>query len=507
MKNPCIWWTLFVLPAATLALASDLRLVEASQKDDKEAVRSLLKQHADVNASQPDGATALAWAAHWDDLETADLLIHAGADVNKVNDYGAGPLLLACANGSSTMVDKLLTAGANAKAAAWTGETALMRCSRTGSTKAVKSLISRGAQVNAKDSQQAHTALMWAAAQKHPDVIGELVKAGAEVDARSDGGFTPLLFAAQQGDVQSSRALLAAGANVNSATPDGDTPLLIATLSGYEALSIFLLDNGADPNVADRNGITALHYAILSGLARIANIPFRRFAPYLSRPNMVQLVKALLAHGANPNARLVSPLAFDEAGPGYGKILRIDVATGGKVSPVGATPFLLAAITFDAPLMRILVAGGANPTLATEENVTPLMVASGYTRERKIAPLSKEEEKRALEAVTQAVELGADVNATDTLVGLSALHAAAFCGSNTIVQFLVQRGAEIDAKDKAGQTPLHKALNIRPREGAIAANLLTYVIPYVARNSTAELLIKLGATPVTVAAAPKSGSN
>jgi ankyrin repeat protein len=339
--------------------------------------------------------------------------------------------------------------------------------------------------------------------KKHPEVARVLIEDGADVHARSKGGFTPLLFAAQQGDLDSARILLAAGANVNAATPDGDTALLVASASGHEALAIFLLDKGADPNAAERNGITALHYAMLKGLVRMVGINQRRpFAPYLYRPNMVELVKALLARGANPNARLVSATVPQESGPGYGKIIRIANNISGSINPTGATAFMMAAVSYDASLMRILAAAGADPLLATEEGgVTALMVAAGVNRQRESDLTPDDEERSALEAVKVAVELGADVNAADSTTGLTALHGAAMFGLNGVVQFLAEKGANLDAKDKAGQTPLDKALNIKP-PGVLIRNLL----PITTWKSTADLLLKLGATPVSASVAQSSDS-
>ena len=482
-----ISWIVSVLAVTSFAAANDLRLVGAAQNGDRETVKSLLKQHVNVNTPQADGATALAWAVYWDDLETVDLLLHANANPNAANDYGVTPLSLACTNGSAAAVEKLLKAGANPNAAEGAGETVLMKCARAGSGEAVQALLARGADVKAKDSRQGHTALMWAAVAKHPEVVRLLIEHGADINAASNTGFSSLMFAAQQDDMDSARILLAGGANVNAANEDGDTALLVASLSGHEAFSIFLLDNGANPNAADRNGVTAMHYAILRGLVQIVGVTDNRraIAPYILRPNMVELVKALLAHGADPNARLQKPAA-NGSGPGYGKILRIDRINAGVEPgrPVGATPFLLAALTIDAKLMRILAAGGADPKLGTAAGLTPLMVASGLGRVR------RGEEKDALEAVKVAVELGADVNATSN-IGLTALHGAAMSGANSIVQFLVEKGANLDAIDKAGQTPLAKALNIRPKDG-----LENMLFPNTYRKSTAELLLKLGATPV-----------
>ena len=493
-KSPAVWWLVSLLSVASVAAANDLRLVQATEKGDKEAVRTLLKQKVDVNASQPDGATALSWAAHQGDLETADLLIGAGANVNAANDYGVTPLWLACSDSSSAMVDKLLKAGANANAAIWTGETALMACARTGKADAVKSLVAHEAHVNAAEQRQGHTALMWAIAAKHPEVVRVLIDHGADIHARSKGSFTPLMFAAQQGDLETAKMLLAAGADVNEATPDGDTPLLVASASGYEALCIFLLDKGANPNAVDINGITALHYTLMKPLAEVGGITVNAsYIPYTRRPNMPELAKALLAHGANPNVRLISPVRDNDTGPGYGKIFRVDHqnAGGGRINPMGATPLVLAALNDDANMMRILVAGGADAKLVTKENVSPLMAAAGLGRGRGRPPLTEEEQTKALEAVKLAVELGDDVNAAEVGTGLTALHGAAFHGDDKVIQYLVEKGANLGAKDISGQTPLHKASNISPK-GATERNLF----PAGYRKSTVAMLLKLGATPL-----------
>ena len=506
VKGLSVLWLASLLSVASVAAASDRRLVEATEKGDKQAVRSLLKKHADVNTPQSDGATALAWAAYQDDMEMAELLIGAGAKVNAANDYGITPLWLACTNGSAAMADKLLKAGADPNAAQWTGATPLMMCARTGNLEAVKLLLARGANVNAAETREGQTALMWAAAQKHPEVVQALIERGAGVRTRAKSGFTPLMFAAQQGDVDTARMLLAAGANINEATNGqsawgGDTVLLLASASGHEALSIFLLDKGADPNAADEFGFTALHFALMAGLARVTGIRLENTrsmrSTYLYRPNMTELVKALLAHGANPNARI-------RKYGGGNKLLSVRTNDPMKFSVpgVGATPFLLAAVTHETTVMRILVAGGADPLLTTEGNTTPLMMAAGLTRQRDFGalPYTEEEGRKALEAVKLAVQLGADVNAANS-VGLTALHAAAFNGSNEIIRFLVEKGANLDAKDFTGQTPLDKAMNIKPKNasGGLIQGTNPYghdiFVPYVYYKSTADLLVQLGATP------------
>jgi uncharacterized protein len=489
------WWMVSLLSVAGLAApGSDLRVVEAVKRLDKEAVRSLLQQHVDVNTPQGDGSTALSLAANWNDMEMVELLIHAGAKVNAADDLGATPLWVACSNGNAAIVERLLTAGADAKAALRTGETVLMQCARTGNAEGVKSLLACGVDVNAKEMQRGQTALMWAVSRKHPEVAQQLIEQGADIHARSQGGFTPLLFAARSGDVDSARRLVAAGANVNDAAADGMTPLLIASASGQEETAIFLVEKGADPNAADYNGITALHFALQRGISLLrsvgAAITVASYG-YFYRPNMRELVKALLAHHANPNARIVK----DPEWAGY-LIWSSDHTLLGN-----ATPFLLAAATGDVGTMRALVAAGADPQLTARTNATALMVASagGSVRasraNRGQAKHTEEGDRNSLEAVKYGVELGIDVNATDDF-GETALHFAAYRGVDSIVQFLVDKGAKMDVKDQFGMTPLSIAEGITPPG---FPELYTTKKPTGARKSTAGLLRKLGAS-VTISA-------
>jgi len=471
------WWIVALLSVASLAAQErDLRLVEAVRKGDRAAVRSLIAASVNVNAAQSDGATALAWAAHGNDLETAELLIRAGADPNRANDYGVTPLSLACTNGSAAMVEKLLTANANPNAALLAGETVLMTCARSGNVDAVNALLARGADVNAKETRGEQTALMWAVAERHPQAAQALIARGADVRARSKAGFTPLLLAARHGDLDSARLLLDAGANVNDATPEDGNALVVASGSGHERLAMFLLEKGADPNSADRNGTTALHYTLLRGITPFQNMNTAlHYLSYLFRPNMPELVKALLAQGANPNVR-------------FAREPRLPNSREGMFPLVGATPFWLAAAAGDAGVMRLLVEKGADPLLGTVENVTPLMVAAGLGR-RIAGHMDRppDEEKGALEAVKLALELGADPHATSE-TGLTAIHGAAYSGANSIVQFLFEKGAKLDVKDKYGQTPLTIAEKNQPPD-VVPARFRSDQ-PY---DNTARLLRELGA--------------
>ena len=464
----------------------DLRLVEAAAKADVVEVRALIQQGDDVNAPYGDGATALHWAVHWDNQEMANLLIRAGAAVDASNDLGVTPLWLAGQNGNAAVAERLLTAGANPNLALVSGETPLMAAARGGNARLVELLIAAGADVNAKEKRQGQTALMWAASQKHTRVAQLLVASGADVRARTNewmeyvqfaggatlgvlggetelpqhrnGGYTPLMFSARSGGVETAKVLLAAEADIDEPTGSGTTPLVVAAHSGFGGFGALLLDRGADPNLA-AGGYTALHAAILrSDLA---------------------LVKALLAHGADPNARIEKATPVGRSSDDYALTLSL----------IGAPPFWQAASYNDLEIMRALVAGGANPSLTTPDGKTPLAAAlrpAGRGDRRSTGA----NERTILEAVKLIVGQHVDVNAADDKSGDTPLHIAATAvvgargsssdaalGFPSIVQYLVDKGADLDLANHNGQTPLAAAIDAGPRAAR-----------------TAELLRKLGAT-------------
>ena len=500
---------MLLLAAAQLAVSAagaDPRLMKAVRSKDATAVRALIKQRVDVNAAQGDGATALHWAAHLDDLAIADLLIRAGAKTGVANENGFTPLHLACTNRNGAMVDRLLSAGADANAASINGETVLMTCARSGAAQGVKALLVKRARVNVKEKAHDQTALMWAAAQRHPDVTALLIEAGAEISARSRtyaqtvvgeqtqrfgreelnytvlrGGSTPLLFTARSGDSASARLLLAAGANVNDALPDGMSALVLAAHSGHGETAALLLEKGADPDAAG-SGYTALHAAVLR--------------------SDVNLVKALLAYKANPDMRTTK-----------GTPIRRDTTDFNlPVTLIGSTPYLLAARFLEPEIMKALVDGGADVKLAMKDGTTALMLATGTSSgnnatRRGIAVIDGgvvEPESAVLKTVAAALELGADVNASNQ-AGDTALHTAATRGLNTVVQLLADKGAQLNAKNKRGLTPLAALMPantaVRRRGAAITAAAIADddtanepVAREPAHPDTIALLKKLGAT-------------
>ncbi len=450
----------------------DRRIVDAAEHQDMGLVRTLLVNGVDANSKQPDGATALHWAVHWNDIATAEVLIGEGANVNAVNRSGESPLSLACGNGNATMVQALVDHGADTNMAASSGETPLMRCVRSGRVDAVKILLAHDAQVNAKDKDHGRTALMWAVAEKRPEMVQALIEGDADIHMRSNDGLDALMLAARAGDVMSAELLLGAGANASDKGPQGMTALLLAASSGQQEAGLLLLEKGADANARDEYGATALHYAVTKGISVLNGVHYADDVSALFRPSDIALVEALLRHGANPNVQL------EKAPP-----------LGGTGSPatVGATPFLLAAASQDVTVMRMLVDAGADPKIRTTAGLTPLMVAAGAGR---VQDLTEEEKLIALETVQLAVELGADVTAMNE-DGLTALHAAAANGADAVVQFLISKGAKIDVRDKYQRTPLSIAAGERLPwipDGQRLSDML--------QPSTRDLLLKLGATPL-----------
>jgi uncharacterized protein len=442
--------------ASAVPAVAQVAIVDAIKTGDATRVRALIDTRVDVNATQQDGTTALHWAVDRDEPGIVQMLIRAGANVKATNRYGVTPLWLASLNGNAKTIAMLLEAGADAKATNGDGETALMVAARTGKADVVNLLLARGADPNVQEGWRGQTALMWAAAEGHATVIDTLVARGADVKARSNAGFTALLFAAREGRIAAVEVLLKAGADMNDSLPIrrrgpqasgqpaappasnevGANAFLLAAANAHYELAAWLLDRGADPNAAPQ-GYTALHQVSWVRKAGIAgsNNP----APQGSGSmDSVTFVRTLVSKGAQINARV-------------SKRPNMGVTT---LNAIGATPFLLAGRTADAPLMKLLAELGADPLLANEDGSTPLMVAAGLGTNAPGEDPGTEPE--VLEAVKVALELGNDLNAVDKN-GETVMHGAAYKHVPSVVRYLAEKGARTEVWNRPnskGWTPL-----------------------------------------------------
>ena len=443
--------------AGTAQAADTATLADAAEQRNQTLIRKLLATGADVNVAQVDGMTALHWAVYNDDAETAGLLVRSRANVNATNRYGVPPLSIACTNGNATLVRLLLDAGANANVSLPGGETVLMTAARVGNLEAVKALLARGANPNAQERRD-QTALMWAAAEGHATVVRALIEAGSTINGTLASGFTPLFFAVREGHIDVVRVLLEAGVNVNETLKpkaerpastvinssykplrNGTSPLLLAVENGHFELAMALVEAGADPN-DQRSGFTPLH--AISWVRKPDASDVGDPAPIGSGAlTSLQFVRALVAKGANVNARL-------------GKGVPRPPASATMLGTEGATPFLMAADRADVPLMRELLKAGADPFLPNADKSTPLMAAAGLGTSDPLEEAGTEDE--ALEATKMLLDLGADINAVDNK-GDTAMHGAAYGNFPMIVQFLANRGADINIwkqPDTERRTPL-----------------------------------------------------
>src|SRR5579871_739476 len=459
---------LAVLSIACLPAAS---VPDAVKNGDRAALRQLLDQRADVNSPMADGTTALHWAVRADDLETSQLLLQAGANPKIADRHGVTPLSLACLNGNATMVKALLDSGAPVDSTDGQGETALITASRTGNTEAVKLLLDQGAPVNAWDTKADQTALMWAVREHHSDVAKLLLARGADAKARTKviadfpaetgnlegvgraqnlpkgvtpGGMTPLLYAAREGTLDIAKMLVSSGAEVNVAEANQTSPLLVAILNDHIDVASFLLDHGANLNAADGFGRTPLWAAVDY---RNLDTPDKSET---DRGPMLELIRALLEHGADPNAQLKADPPSRRWMFGFG--------VNQWVSQVGQTPLQRAALAGDVTTMRLLMSKGADLNLKSHAGVTPLMAAAGMGWV--LNQTYTESDDAILEAVKLCVEKGADVNAA-TSAGITAVHAAANRGLNPVIEFLAPHGAKLDVKDFQGKTPTNYAEGMR----------------------------------------------
>jgi ankyrin repeat protein len=501
-------------------------IAEAAARGDREAVRALLKKGIDVNEAQGDGSTALHWAAIKGDAEMAQMLIFAGANVRATTRIGAyTPLYLAAKGGYSDVVAALLAAGADAKALTSNGTTPLMIAAAAGDTRSITSLIENGADINARDGAKGETPLMFAAGFNRIDAVKLLLARGADhkvttkvVDlfaltapeeeamqrgtggnstrpqaARaadvagatrgyrynelisSQGGLTALLFAARQGYLDTAKALLDGGADINQLNAgDKTSPLVMSIINGHFDLSMMLLERGADPNAAAFNGVAPL-YAVL-------NIQWAPKSLYPSPKNYQQqkttyleLMQALISKGADVNARVGRKVWYQAFNSDYAGF-----------DEAGSTPFFRAAYASDVAAMKLLASHGADPFVGTMKPagrpftgegirqiqdtsgvppvpyggpaILPLHAATGVGYGEGFAANSHRYAPTGfMPAIKYLVEqMGADVNATDH-EGNTPVHLCASRGDNECINYLVAKGADVKRVNREGNTTVDMA--------------------------------------------------
>jgi ankyrin repeat protein len=431
--------------------------------------------------------TALLDAAYQGDTGRVTALLKAGADPDEANDFGATPLSEAARRGDAEVLKLLLDAGADPRKSNAEGETVLMTVARTGNVAAAKVLVKAGAEVDAREHWGGQTALIWAAAQNQPEMIRFLASRGADVNARSAvrdwprrmtaeerpkdmnrGGMSALLFAAREGHLDVVRTLLGAGAKVDFTDPDGSTALILALMNGHWDTARLLIDAGSDVNHWDWWGQSPLYLAVdMNTLPVGARIEL----PTMDQATGIDIIKLLLARGANANVQL-------KLRPPHRMVAQDRLAD--PALDYGATPLLRAAKAADLPVMQLLLDAGALVDLPNVYGHTPLIVVAGATRGRALPTRGGNySEAQAIEAVKLLLAAGADVNAAgykgvagrhgeirctgfvvveDCYIGETAMHGAALHGWIKLAQVLRQAGANPDAEDADGKTPLDYAL-------------------------------------------------
>ena len=467
--------------AATTTAQAQSALADRIQAGDRAAALAMIAKGVEINQTQPDGTTPLHWAVYRVDRELVAALLKKGARAHVVNKYGASPLAEAVRIANLEMTGMLLEAGADANVANEDGQTALMLAARTGNVGVARLLVQHGADVNKRESYRDQSAVMWAAAQGHADMVAFLVSQKADltvqaqdnewmtqisseprVQYRPTGGLTPLLYAARAGCLECVTSMVQSGADVDRPNPDGMTPMMMALDNGYPAVAHYLLDRGANPHTWDWWGRTPLYIAVT-----LRGGPDSRPGP--RPPESLAFIRALLDAGVNPNAQL----AFKEPSRGgRDNRFRDDLLT------TGATPLLRAAQTFDNDVVRALLEHGALVDLPTASGVTPFMAAAGIgtrTGSGVLGPGVRDDViARSLETMEILRRAGADVNARivditsltariardNTMTGRqgqTALFYVADTGRTPVVKYLLDHGAKPDALDDMGRTAIDVA--------------------------------------------------
>jgi ankyrin repeat protein len=414
------------------------------------------------------GSTPLLLAASHDDLAQVRQLLKTGANPNVRNKLDTTPLLEAAFHANAEIIKALLDAGADPNAAGADGQTPLMLVARGTNVAAAKALLAKGANPKARESQRQQTALMWAAANSQGPMTRLLVEVGAELDARtatdlmtplvsgepraqprSPGGMTALMFASREGCLDCVAAMVEKGAAVNLPDPEGVTPLLWAIWNTRFDVAKYLIEHGADVNRWDWWGRTPLYLAV-----DYVTLPHggRPDQPSLDETLPIEIVRLLLDKGADPNPQLKMTAPLRATGN--------DRGLDPMLAP-GTTPLIRAAKAMDVESMKALLEHGADISLTSSRNMTATLAASGMgstDADTRGYFTTSDVQERAIAALDLMFKSGGPINGKAGQFAQVPLHGGAFWGWNRVVEYLLQKGAEINLPDSRGYTAVDYAM-------------------------------------------------
>ena len=493
-------WAAAIIGLAALSIpaSAETPLLDAAEAGDRAEALRALAEGADPDARGPDGTTALMWAAHHGDVELVRALIRAGADAGLRNDFGTTAITEAAIIGSAPVIEALLEGGADPDTRNPEGETPLMAVARGGRVAAARPLLDAGADVNAVEEWGGQSALMWAAAYGQPEMVGFLAARGADVDARgvirqwerktiteprpkdmNKGGFTPLLYAAREGCVDCARRLIEAGADPDLADPERVTPINMALLNLHFDFAAYMIQAGADVDKWDLFGRYPLYMAADVNTLPVKGNGAMAVIPSPDETTALQVARMLVDAGAVANLRLKRRPPYRDVPQDRG---------GDGILAQGATALLRAARAGDAPFVALLLEAGAAVDLPSKEGVTPLMAAAGVEFGSRVTRGRNRTEDGVLATMQLLIDAGADVNARNVteprrvvpqgasqraagfgrrrgsqvpspfaVPHQTALHGAAGRGYAAFVELLAANGADLEARDANGRTPLDLA--------------------------------------------------
>lgn len=490
----------FAIFANATAQTIDQTLLAAAEQGATADALAVIAQGTDPDLRDGSGTTAIMYAAYHGDLELVNALIDAGADVTLQNAFGTSAITEAAIIGNADILSALIAAGADPNFENPEGETPIMAVARTGHVEAARVLLDAGADINATEDWGGQSALMWAAARSNPDMVRFLAANGADLDARgvirqwdrkvikeprpkdmNKGGFTALLYAAREGCTECARALVEAGADPDLADPERVTPLNMALLNLNFDFAAYMIEADADVDKWDLFGRSPLYMAADVSTLPVMGNGAMVVIPSLDEHAALDVARLLLEAGADPNIRLKRRPPYRNVPQDRG---------GDRILAQGATPLLRASRAGDVRFVELLLEHGALVNLPSKEGVTPLMAAAGVEFGQRVTRGRNRTEAQVYETVERLLAAGADVNAQmivepnrQTFINGSALaqgtsyarrgrqvpspfalphhtalHGAAMKGYNSVVELLVEHGADLAVADATGALPIDVAM-------------------------------------------------